>query len=385
MAEPIVWENIPKSQTDPQTILEAILEQITVHNADSEAHMGALSSVGIHRENEIIDHPALSVLADKLENNPSDLANKTGSGPLWGNALQPCSGLPTTNVRDIVYTGFPGYEFMGSTLSSQQLVSTDGIAWTYAMVASYANYNRLQFVNDRLFRTYWGSSKNTVYVTTDGATWNTITLPENSLYEYFYYFNGVWYYLSRTGSASKIRTTTDFISWTLVYNTSSFVITGMQYVPGYGVLIIGHDGGFTSFLYRTTDFSSVNLIGTNDQFYFDDIVYGDGIYLIYGSNFSGDGYGYIISKNGSGWTKGSKIVDAGPISIHYALKQFVIEAGDLGTTNLFYSANMSNAGIGLLPTGFQIGGIASSSERVCISNFYSANPRIMYADLPAGS
>lgn len=66
MAEPIVWENIPKTQTDPTTIDEAIGDAIDVHNADSEAHMAALSSLGEHRENPIIDHPAESVYNDKM-------------------------------------------------------------------------------------------------------------------------------------------------------------------------------------------------------------------------------------------------------------------------------------------------------------------------------
>ena len=58
MSEPIVWENIPKSQADAQTINEAIDAGIDAHNADSEAHMAALESLGDHRTNSIIDHPA---------------------------------------------------------------------------------------------------------------------------------------------------------------------------------------------------------------------------------------------------------------------------------------------------------------------------------------
>lgn len=65
MADPIVWENIPKSQADPTTIDEAIGDAMDVHNADSEAHMAALGSLGEHRENSVIDHPAESIPNDK--------------------------------------------------------------------------------------------------------------------------------------------------------------------------------------------------------------------------------------------------------------------------------------------------------------------------------
>lgn len=67
MADIQTWENIPKSQTDPSTIDEAIADAIGVHDADSEAHMAALSSLAEHRENDIVDHPAESVVNDKIK------------------------------------------------------------------------------------------------------------------------------------------------------------------------------------------------------------------------------------------------------------------------------------------------------------------------------
>lgn len=66
MSDPIVWENIPKNQTDPTTIGEAIDDQLDAHNADSEAHMAELAALGAHRENPTIDHPAESAPNDKL-------------------------------------------------------------------------------------------------------------------------------------------------------------------------------------------------------------------------------------------------------------------------------------------------------------------------------
>lgn len=66
MSEPVVWENIPKSQADDQTISEAVAAAIAVHEADSEAHLGALASLEQHRTNEILDALAGSVVNDKI-------------------------------------------------------------------------------------------------------------------------------------------------------------------------------------------------------------------------------------------------------------------------------------------------------------------------------
>lgn len=61
------WLNLSKSATDPQTIPEAIAEAIANHNADTEAHLGTEESLETHRANTVIDHPAESVVNDKLD------------------------------------------------------------------------------------------------------------------------------------------------------------------------------------------------------------------------------------------------------------------------------------------------------------------------------
>lgn len=60
-----VWGQMPKSQDDSEKIEEAISRMIAEHEADPQAHLGAGESLEAHRANEIIDHPAGSVLADK--------------------------------------------------------------------------------------------------------------------------------------------------------------------------------------------------------------------------------------------------------------------------------------------------------------------------------
>ncbi len=66
MPELQTWENIPKSQADATTIAEAIADATEVHNADAIAHIAALASLGAHRQNLIADHPAESVVNDKM-------------------------------------------------------------------------------------------------------------------------------------------------------------------------------------------------------------------------------------------------------------------------------------------------------------------------------
>lgn len=61
-----IWENLPKNPLEPQRISEAIDAAVEAHSADPEAHLAEGASVEMHRQNEIIDHPAESVVNDKL-------------------------------------------------------------------------------------------------------------------------------------------------------------------------------------------------------------------------------------------------------------------------------------------------------------------------------
>lgn len=64
MADP-VWGQLSKAQDDAETIEEAIARLITAHEADSGAHTGSGESLETHKAQDIIDHPAGSILADK--------------------------------------------------------------------------------------------------------------------------------------------------------------------------------------------------------------------------------------------------------------------------------------------------------------------------------
>lgn len=65
MADP-AWGMLQKSMDDDETIEEAISRLITAHEGDPEAHLGAGESLETHRQNDIIDHPAGSIMPDKV-------------------------------------------------------------------------------------------------------------------------------------------------------------------------------------------------------------------------------------------------------------------------------------------------------------------------------
>lgn len=62
---PIVWGMLAKSQTDPETIEQAIDRIVSDHNDDTNAHIGGNRSLESHRTNDVLDHVPGSVYADK--------------------------------------------------------------------------------------------------------------------------------------------------------------------------------------------------------------------------------------------------------------------------------------------------------------------------------
>lgn len=111
---------LPKAQDDPTTVDEAILAAVASHNDDPTAHMAAGQSIDVHRANTVIDHPAGSVLSDKLpqarfissvfESLDGWGQYKTGTGFIYlnfpGIVLQ--SGA-TSGGLALVYTGGDGF------------------------------------------------------------------------------------------------------------------------------------------------------------------------------------------------------------------------------------------------------------------------------------
>jgi len=68
------WGMMPKSQIDSETIEQAIARMIGEHEADPVSHNGPNEAIAVHRQNEILDHKAGAVLADKWTMSEMDFA-----------------------------------------------------------------------------------------------------------------------------------------------------------------------------------------------------------------------------------------------------------------------------------------------------------------------
>ena len=66
MADPN-WGLLEKSQTSDETIEEAIDRLIEAHDDDANAHIGAGKSLNTHKTQTTIDHPADSIIEDKVK------------------------------------------------------------------------------------------------------------------------------------------------------------------------------------------------------------------------------------------------------------------------------------------------------------------------------
>jgi len=69
-----IWGLLAKSATDSETIEDAIIRLIAAHNDDETAHLEVGQSLQSHKASEIIDHLALSIVADKIADGQVDFA-----------------------------------------------------------------------------------------------------------------------------------------------------------------------------------------------------------------------------------------------------------------------------------------------------------------------
>jgi len=82
----ITWGALIKSIFENKTIATYIYEMIAAHEADPDAHLSATGSLQSHKASEIIDHLALSIVTDKLEEHSVTVEKTSIAGKL---VLQP--------------------------------------------------------------------------------------------------------------------------------------------------------------------------------------------------------------------------------------------------------------------------------------------------------
>lgn len=122
------WGALQKSATDDETIEQAIDRLIAVHEADAEAHQGAGESLQNHKSDTVIDHPAESVVNDKIPDRgvtPNqliytkdyidinfetlDMWTEVGAGALYHNlgGIQLATTSSSNNVKELYAPGDP--------------------------------------------------------------------------------------------------------------------------------------------------------------------------------------------------------------------------------------------------------------------------------------
>jgi len=109
------WGMLQKSATDNETIEQAIVRLIQVHDDDEESHLDTGQSLQSHKASEIIDHLAESIIYDKLARGSVDLFNFSmvklqfftcfESFDGWQNALTNCTARILGAQIKVLYPG----------------------------------------------------------------------------------------------------------------------------------------------------------------------------------------------------------------------------------------------------------------------------------------
>lgn len=111
-----LWGTLEKAQDDPTTIDEAIQTAITEHEADPTAHQGEGESLEAHKSEEVIDHPAQSIVVDKQQFGFYD----EDSSPLGGFGWDPDVGTITgAGTRNLLFSLF----------SQTDVTTTERLPW----------------------------------------------------------------------------------------------------------------------------------------------------------------------------------------------------------------------------------------------------------------
>ena len=186
-----VWGNLAKAQDEAETIEEAIVRLIGIHEAEPTSHTGDGEAIDVHRKNEIIDHPAQSVVLDKIpftqyDEFKADLGShgwsyETGSGTAndthvsW--SLFSISALDLIgNTNHLGGANYPDmdlmYQFKLALNGHQYTDGTMVFAWTND---DYEASNRMTIEKDGTnfyWRLYRSGSVVAEYNLSVGAFWN---------------------------------------------------------------------------------------------------------------------------------------------------------------------------------------------------------------------
>lgn len=143
------WYNLPKTADDNTTIDAEIAAAIATHNADPTAHLAEDEAIEAHRTNEVIDHPAESIVNDKLR--PNIRAYQAVVDPTDAEAYDTIDSA----IAYVISIGggnvliMPGTHYLGTDIDFPSTVNLYGIDTELCIVVGGGATNgRLVFTSD---------------------------------------------------------------------------------------------------------------------------------------------------------------------------------------------------------------------------------------------
>lgn len=115
------WGSLPKNQTDPQTLDEAIASAISAHEADPTAHTGTDESLSAHRQYGVLDHVPGSVLADKWTMSELDFSTSFDTLDVFTTHGTPYALYPGVHIEPTA-SGDANYCKVEIDLETRQLI-----------------------------------------------------------------------------------------------------------------------------------------------------------------------------------------------------------------------------------------------------------------------
>ena len=207
-----IWGLLQRALGDPQTIDEAIAAAVAAHEEDPTAHLGVGESLEQHKTDGIVDHPAGSVLPDKIsfsdyqfDTTFESLGGFTITGRVTNNSWPGASfdifdgggddAMLRANMVGVIPSGAVNYDILVDIY-----FNVDSVAYDWDMFAGISNTNQsirslgFEIVNGNIIGTArWGWAKRVT------PTLFTITGPQmvfarvrydHTLGVIYYYING---------------------------------------------------------------------------------------------------------------------------------------------------------------------------------------------------
>jgi hypothetical protein len=179
----MTWGALPKNQTDPSLITDAISAAIAAHNSDPDAHMASGQSIDLHRVNDVLDHPAGSVKNDKSSFNGFNYDLKFADYSTWSKYKAGSVYSFSQDNTEIYFESSPsgaaGYNRLYKNFSNSPSIlssyfisanilteNTPGSSqyWSFGLFDSFLAVNRVQgfkYSGGKLYASLFNASANT--------------------------------------------------------------------------------------------------------------------------------------------------------------------------------------------------------------------------------